>query len=99
VLCWQCFGGFNVQKTYQARFFAMSLGISLGVSLLLPVAAQAAIVDHSVPTARELASERFQLPSPMSREYMQVLRSAPMHYEAPVDMQTPAQPRPKPETN
>ena len=96
MLCCQSgFGGFTVQKTYQARLFA----VSLGVSLLLPFTAQGALADPSVPTARELASERFQLPNPMSREYMQVLRSAPMHYEQPVDLQTPAQMRPKPETN
>lgn len=84
-----------MQKTYQARLFA----VSLGVSMLLPFAAQSAIADTSVPTARELASQRFQLPNPMSREYMQVLRSAPMHYEVPVNLQAPTQPRRQSETN
>ncbi len=97
MLCWHHrFGGCTVQKIYQAHLSAFSLGAVLAVFLLASPGAQAA---PSVPNSQELAQQRFQLPNPMSREYMQVLRSAPMHYEAPVDMQTPAQPRPKPETN
>jgi hypothetical protein len=82
-----------VQKTYQARLFA----VSLGVALLLPFAAQGAIAD--TPAPRELTGERFQLPSPMSREYLQVRRNAPAQVDAPVDVQTPPQPRPAPYTN
>jgi hypothetical protein len=82
-----------VQKTYQARLFA----VSLGVSLLLPFAAQGAIADPSVPTVRQLAGDRFQLPNPMSREYMD--RSVGRPAEAPGQVQPPATPRRQSETN
>jgi hypothetical protein len=91
--CINRFGGVTVQIIYRASLLAVWLGILLALSLSVQAA-------PSVPNPQELAQQRFQLPNPMSREYMQVLRNAPMHYEAPVDVQTPAQPQPtRPETN
>ena len=75
------------------------LAVWLGVLLALSLGVQAA---PSVPSTQQLAQqERFQLPNPMSREYMQVRRTAPVRYKAPVEVeeQTPSQPRPMPYTN
>ena len=90
------FGGVAVHIIYRASLLA----VWLGILLMLSHSAQAAqSVPNAQELAQELAEERFQPPNPMSREYMQVLRNAPMHYEAPADVPTPAQPRLKPETN
>ena len=72
------------------------LAVWLGVLLALSLGVQAA---PSVPSTQQLAQqERFQLPNPMSREYMQVRRATPVR-EAPVEQETPLQPRPVRETN
>jgi hypothetical protein len=93
--CINRFGGVIVQIIYRAGLLAVWLGILLALSL----SAQAA---PSVPSPQQLAQlaqqERFQLPNPMSREYMQVRRGAPVR-EAPVEQETPLQPRPARETN
>jgi hypothetical protein len=88
--------------TVQIIYRASLLAVWLGVLLVLSLSVQAA---PSVPSPQQLAQfaqqERFQLPNPMSREYMQVRRTAPMRYEAPVEVEepTPLQPRPAPYTN
>ncbi len=73
--------------------------MALGAVLALSLGSLSAQAATSVPNSQELAQHRFQLPNPMSREYLQGRRSAPVRYEAPVDSQTPVQPRPAPYTN
>jgi hypothetical protein len=86
--------------TVQIIYRASLLAVWLGVLLVLSLSVQAA---PSIPSTQQLAQfaqqERFQLPNPMSREYMQVRRSAPVRGEVPVEEQTPLQPRPAPYTN
>ncbi len=89
-------GGFTVHHI-QLRFAA----VLLGVAVLLPFSGQSAKADTSVPSSRELtgsADERFQAPNPMSREYLQIGRSAARQYEAPAQVQPPV-PRRASETN
>jgi hypothetical protein len=87
-----------VHTIYRVSLLAVWLGVLLALSLSVKAA-------PSVPSTQQLAQfaqqERFQLPNPMSREYLQVRRSAPVRVEAPVEVeeQTPSQPRPAPYTN